>query len=147
MIGVGLLDWLFGAFVAFGMEGGTIGHLQIPWSHSLLMATVWSAVFACLFWRRGQAVMVVMFAAVMSHWVLDLLSHSPDMSLWPHAAARIGLGPYLGGLGGWCEGLVTVACTVWYARASTRTDSYGGRWQLVCGVMALLYLIERVALS
>ena len=156
MLGVGLLDWLFGMFVAFGIEGGTIGHLNIPWSHSLLMASVWSVLFACLFWRSGQGVMALMFCAVMSHWVLGLVSHQPDMTLWPHAAAKLGLGAYFGGLAGWCEILISVGATAWYTRSAelahqtrsaAQAQQYGGRLRVVWCLMAMLYGLEYLAVS
>ncbi len=145
LVGVGLLDWLFGVFVALGVEGGRIGHLEIPWSHSLAMSIVWSGVFASLFWRRGRAIVLIMIVAVMSHWVLDMLSHQPDMTLWPYASKQIGLGPYFGGLAGWLEVLVTVVATTWYAISAKRGKGYGRHWGDVCGVMAVLYVVEYLA--
>lgn len=142
LVGVGLLDWLFGLFVALGVEGGKIGHLNIPWSHSLVMSIVWSGLFASLFWRRGRAIVLIMFVAVMSHWVLDLLSHQPDMTLWPYASKQIGLGPYFGGLAGWLEVLVTVVATTWYAISAKHGQGYGRHWGVVCGIMAVLYGVE-----
>ena len=144
MIGIGLLDWLFGVFVVLGMEGGTFNHLDIPWSHSLAMAVLWSALFAALFWRRGADVTGIMFAAVMSHWVLDLFSHHPDMRLWPYAGKGFGLYQTFGGLAGWSELLITVGATAWYAASSRKTRLYGRHWGVVCGVMAFLYAAEYV---
>ena len=34
----------------------------------------------------------MLFAAVVSHWVLDCISHKPDMPLAPGVAGRFGLG-------------------------------------------------------
>ncbi len=90
MIVVGLLDLLFGIFVAFGLEGGSIRHLRIPWSHSLLMALVWSGLYAACFWKFGRAVMAAMFAAVFSHWLLDAFVHRPDMGLYPFSDTELG---------------------------------------------------------
>ena len=35
---------------------------------------------------------VVVAPAVMSHWVLDLVVHTPDMPLWNDASLKLGLG-------------------------------------------------------
>lgn len=65
-----------------------------PWSHSLLMVLVWGAVFGLAYraaggYGRGAWVLA---ALVVSHWVLDWISHRPDMPLAPGAGARAGLG-------------------------------------------------------
>lgn len=66
-----------------------------PWTHSLGMVLVWSVVGAGLgrmafrSWRAGGVVGLL----VLSHWVLDWVTHRPDLPLWPN-------GP-LAGLGLW----------------------------------------------
>lgn len=64
-----------------------------PWSHSLLMDTLWAVLIGLLVWRftrdaRGATIVGVL---VLSHWVLDFVSHVPDMPLWP-GGPRLGLG-------------------------------------------------------
>lgn len=71
-----------------------------PITHSLVGGAVWAALFAGV-WvvtrRNGRAgagrVAMLLAAAVLSHWVLDALSHRPDVPVLPH-------GPYVG-LGLW----------------------------------------------
>jgi hypothetical protein len=65
-----------------------------PWSHSLLMAVVWGAVGAALVARRreGWGYPALVGAVVVSHWVLDFISHGPDLPLWPGASPHVGLG-------------------------------------------------------
>jgi len=65
-----------------------------PWTHSLLAVAVWAVAFALLYRRRSndtQAAIVV-GALVMSHWLLDLLTHRPDLPLAPGGGVRVGLG-------------------------------------------------------
>ena len=66
---------------------------DIPYSHSLLMDTVWAGLFggAYLLWRRYTRGAWLLFAAVLSHWVLDFMSHRPDMLLAPGTHAVFGL--------------------------------------------------------
>jgi membrane-bound metal-dependent hydrolase YbcI (DUF457 family) len=142
MVGVVLLDFLFGAFVLFHVEGGTIGHLDIPWSHSLTMSLVWSALFASCFWRFGRRVTIIMFVAVMSHWVLDALSHRPDILFWPGSGTPIGLAQYTGGLAGWFEILVCIAACAWYVRRALVTQAFGARWVIACAVIGVTYAAE-----
>lgn len=60
----------------------------MPYTHSLSSAVLWSIGVAILFWlctpqlpqRRLTAMVIGM--AVISHWMLDLLVHIPDLPLW-----------------------------------------------------------------
>lgn len=65
-----------------------------PWSHSLLMALAWAAVFYALARWRGvpRQAGFVLAMLVVSHWVLDFVTHAPDMPLWPGSSPRFGLG-------------------------------------------------------
>jgi hypothetical protein len=72
-----------------------------PYSHSLVAAVLWTAVFAGGFFlatRRAPAppdrrVLLVIAALVFSHWLLDVASHRPDVPVLLD-------GPFLG-LGLW----------------------------------------------
>lgn len=58
---------------------------DIPMSHSLGMDVIWAAVFAAVYslWRNYSRGAWVLFVAVVSHWLLDFVSHRPDMPLAP----------------------------------------------------------------
>lgn len=91
-VGAQLVDWAFFGFAMIGVE-----HLRIvpgftamnpmdlydmPWTHSLVGAALWATGFALVlramgFGGRGQAIGA---AVVLSHWVLDLLVHAPDLT-------------------------------------------------------------------
>ena len=64
-----------------------------PWSHSLLFATVWSGLVMFVArrlygsWRIGA----ILGSLVLSHWVLDFITHRPDLPLWP-AGPAVGAG-------------------------------------------------------
>jgi membrane-bound metal-dependent hydrolase YbcI (DUF457 family) len=63
-----------------------------PWSHSLLMAGVWGAALAALGRWRGVSSHTALLLAglVVSHWVLDFVTHAPDLPLWPGESPRFG---------------------------------------------------------
>lgn len=63
-------------------------------SHSLLTGMVWAAMFAVAFfwWRRNGRGAGVLFVAVLSHWLLDVVAHRPDMPLAPGVSKVFGLG-------------------------------------------------------
>jgi hypothetical protein len=63
-----------------------------PVSHSLLTVAAWGAAFGALhFWRRKRPLDALLLGlAVVSHWLLDFVSHRADMPLWP-GGPRLGL--------------------------------------------------------
>jgi len=65
-----------------------------PWTHSLVMAVLWGIAFALVYRARtGYARGAWALAALVpSHWVLDWISHRPDLPLVPGASSRYGLG-------------------------------------------------------
>src|SRR5258706_12217056 len=77
---------------------------DMPWTHSLVGALGWSAGFAHLLWlwRRNSVAALIGGAVVLSHWLLDLLVHRPDLTiagsppplglgLWNHPGIEIPL--------------------------------------------------------
>jgi hypothetical protein len=100
-----------------------------PWSHSLSMAIVWSIAagrVAAAVLKHARAGLVVGLT-VLSHWVLDFVTHRPDLPLWP--------GGPRAGLGLWnsipltlaVEGALFAACIVLYL-SSTRPRDAAGKW-------------------
>jgi membrane-bound metal-dependent hydrolase YbcI (DUF457 family) len=64
-----------------------------PWSHSLLMAVVWGAGFAGMLLARRKPLRAALVAAVLvaSHWVLDWITHQPDLPITPWSSTVVGL--------------------------------------------------------
>jgi hypothetical protein len=103
MAGVTALDLVWPVLVLAGVEhvrivpGATaftpLAFDSYPWSHSLVMACVWGVVLAGLArWRTVTPVSGLLVALVVSHWVLDVATHAPDMPLWPGPSPMFGLG-------------------------------------------------------
>lgn len=64
-----------------------------PWTHSLMLVLLWGAAFGLAFVARsGPRAAVLLGALVVSHWLLDLASHRPDLPLWPGTSPLLGLG-------------------------------------------------------
>jgi len=110
-----------------------------PYSHSLLATVLWALLFAGLYWalqRRGRAA-VSLALVVLSHWVLDFVSHAPDMPLVPGGGVTLGLSLWSSRLGTIVvEGTLFVVGVLLYVR-STRPKDKVGRYGLV-GLVALL---------
>lgn len=69
--------------------------VSYPWSHSLVALGAWGALLAILtvLLRRGRGRDAAIVAGVVvSHWVLDVASHLPDMPVTIAGETRLGLG-------------------------------------------------------
>ena len=89
-----LADFICFPLLIAGVEQFHSSAGDIPYSHSLLMNAVWAALFAAAYYlrRRYPRGAWLLFAAVLSHWVLDAISHRPDMQLTPGIHTVWGLG-------------------------------------------------------
>jgi len=103
--------------------------ISYPFSHSLMAGFVWGLLFAWAFvWLRRSrpSVGVVLAFVVVSHWVLDALSHGPDMPVLIGGSLRVGLGlwnSYVATV--LVEGLLFVAGLAIYVRSTTAVDRIG----------------------
>ncbi|MDP2999463.1 MAG: hypothetical protein Q8N47_18385 [Bryobacterales bacterium] len=148
-----LIDLLFPLFLLLGwervwFESGsnpfTRASFFYPFSHSLAATVVWAITAASIYWAvtRYRAGAVVAGLAVLSHWVLDAISHKPDMPLYPGASPLVGLGLWYSVTGTVIvEGLM-FAAGVWIYAAITRPRNRKGAyglWSFVA-LMVLLYV-------
>lgn len=142
------LDLLWPILLILGLEsvevhpGDTaftnLAFVSYPWSHSLAAVLVWAAVAGMVaFHMTAQRRVAIVFGTlVASHWVLDFITHRPDLPLWP--------GGPLAGLGVWQSipgtvlvegGLLALATWLYISRFPTRGRT--GRWALA-GLLAVL---------
>lgn len=125
-----LVDWGFFVFASLGIEkmriepGATVmvpfDLYYMPYTHSLLATAVWAAIFGLivLAWRRDALAGTLGALVVLSHWVLDFLTHRPDLTLAGGNTAY--------GLGLWnvpalaipLELLITLGAFWWYMKQS-----------------------------
>lgn len=104
-VAVQFLDLLWAPFVLVGIEKLRIvenftasNHVDLyfmPYSHSLVMALVWSVVAGGAYWllRRSAGLIggAIIAVLVFSHWIFDFLTHLPDLELWI-GGPKVGLG-------------------------------------------------------
>jgi hypothetical protein len=157
LVGVGLLDILFGPFVLAGIEGATVTPSVSPgfsldyidWSHSLVMSLVWSVLFAAPFVRYGPHVVIAIGLAVFSHFLQDIPMHPPDLALWPNWTIHLGLGLWRTAPTGWwfVELAVIVVLWAYYWRRSRHGLSFGRRPFAILAVLMFLHVFNSPWLS
>ena len=98
-----LVDGIWPVFMLLGLEKVEIVpgitavtpllFVSYPYTHSLAATVLWGALVAAAYFlfRRDRAGALWLAALVLSHWILDFVSHRPDMPLWP-GGPLVGLG-------------------------------------------------------
>ncbi len=148
------VDLLWPTFLLLGIEKvaikpgitevGPLEFVSYPISHSLLMGIVWGIMVGFIYWlvRRNRPGAIVMGLIVLSHWILDLVVHVPDLPLYPGGSTRVGLGLWNSLIGTQvAEGVIFTAGLVLYLRSTTAKNKKGiyGLWTLV-GFLLLVHI-------
>jgi hypothetical protein len=148
------IDLLWPSLLLVGLESVRIApgitrltpldFVHYPISHSLLSVLGWALLFAGAYFllRRSARGTVVCGLLVLSHWVLDLLTHRPDLQLAPMSDFRVGMGL-------WNSPSVAVAVELLlfgvgvflYARSTRASDRSGiiGFWALVLFLLVVYF--------
>jgi hypothetical protein len=161
-----LADVLWPFFLALGLEQVRIApgitaftpldFVSYPYSHSLVMLVVWGMAFGAIYravtgrngpppLRFGEArrslgeggrAFIVLAALVVSHWVLDWITHRPDMPIYP-GGAKYGLGLWNSVPATMIVEGIMFAAGLWIYVQTTRARDWIGRW----GFAALIALL------
>jgi hypothetical protein len=145
-----LADVMWPVLVALGIEQVRIDpdntaftpldFVAYPYSHSLLLLVVWGLVLGVLTRTHvgGRAAIPLIAGLVVSHWVLDWITHRPDMPLFP-GGHRLGLGLWNSVPWTLAVELVMFAAGTWIYVGITRAKDAVGRWGFFT-LMAFLLL-------
>ncbi len=142
-----LADLLWPNLVLLGLErfevdpGNTamtpLSFVHYPYSHSLIALLVWGALFGALYSvlnRAGIKTAVIIAGLVLSHWVLDVVTHRPDMPIALGDSMRIGFGLWNYPVLAVITEMFIFAAGIWlYATHTEARDRIGsiGLWALV----------------
>jgi membrane-bound metal-dependent hydrolase YbcI (DUF457 family) len=156
ILAAALADVLWIVFFSAGLEqvviepgimaANSLNLVSVPFSHSLMMDAVWAFLLAgSYFWARHDSRGAwIIFVAVLSHWVLDVATHRPDMQLLPGIDTRVGLGLWNSRAATFLvEGALWFAAIVLYVRATQpngRAGSYGF-WPMMV-ILTALWLVS-----
>lgn len=126
-----LVDLAFFTLLMFGVEDmrvvpgitamNPMDLYHMPYTHSLLATALWAIAFGAIVWRalgiRAAGAWTAM--VVLSHWVLDLVTHRPDLTLAGHPP-KLGLGLWNYPLAAILVELALVALAFWFYLRRTR---------------------------
>jgi hypothetical protein len=121
------IDMIWGVFYYFGIEAMADGTTTNPWSHGLLMSSVWSALVGLIVFgvSRNRRAGWIAALLVFSHWIIDFISH-PMLFAFPNDT----------GLSLLFDGSPTVGLGLWSTELGTNIGEYGA---LAVGV--IIYII------
>lgn len=151
-----LSDMLWPIFLLLGWEHARVAPgdtrftpldlYDFPWSHSLLLCFVWATAFALivhLVARYWPATVAVWFG-VLSHWLLDWITHRPDMPLYP-GGARYGLGLWNSIPGTMFVEIAMFVVGIWLYVVATRSRDRVGGYALwaYAALLLILYVGDR----
>ena len=152
---VQFLDLLWPIFLILGIEHARIvpgntaftpfDFYDYPFSHSLLMSIVWAVLFGGIYYyvKKNLRNSIVVGCAVFSHWLLDFISHKPDLAIAPGIHFVLGLGLWNSIIGTiFIEGFFFIGAVYIYIRTTKSIDRIGN--YAFWGLIALL-LISYIA--
>ena len=149
---VQFVDLLWPLFLILGIERVEIkpgisamtplDFVYYPFSHSLLFGIIWGIVFGAIyfFFRKNIRSAILLGILVLSHWVLDLIVHIPDLPLFPGSSVKLGFGLWNSIAGTIIvEGLIFLGGAYLYFK-STKAENKKGVFAL-WGLIIFLILI------
>jgi membrane-bound metal-dependent hydrolase YbcI (DUF457 family) len=146
------LDLLWPVFLILGWEHvrivpsitkyNALDLYDFPWSHSLLMSLAWATAFALIYYSvsRYRPGAIAIWIGVVSHWVLDWITHRPDMPLYPGGGPKLGLGLWNHVVATMTVEIAILLVGVLLYAGATRARDRIGRYAFLAYILVLLIL-------
>lgn len=123
-----------------------LNFIYYPFTHSLLGVFIWSVLFGSIYYliKKNIKTSLLLAGLVTSHWILDFLTHRPDLPLSPWTNIKVGLGLWNSViLTIIVEGLIFIGGAYFYMK-STRADNKKGSiglWSLII-FLIIIYIMN-----
>ncbi len=150
-LAVQFVDILFFPLVLLGVERMNIvenftqsTHFQLeymPYTHSIIGSLFWAGVAYALFrWLivKKNSVAMVVALAIFSHWLFDLVVHTPDLPLWSDTSLKLGFGLWNNAIATYALEAILLVSALWLYLRSTSATSAVGRYGISVFVVFLL---------
>lgn len=156
-IAVQLSDLIYGVTLLIGVEKvhivaganplASAEYIFFPYSHSLvatlLLAGLVALIFLIIPFKSSlpkSKTALVMATAVLSHFVLDVITHNPDMDLLGNGVYKIGLGLWNYPIASYIVEALLLISGLWIYLRSTKSKSFSGKYGLpILGAILLIF--------
>jgi hypothetical protein len=119
----------------------------MPYTHGLLASFFWAAVvyIAFRFLPLTKAVnknkvAIVMGFAVLSHWFLDLIVHTPDLPLWSDSSTKVGFGLWNNAIATYLLEAILLLIGLGIYLKSTKGSTFVGKYGMIIFVVLMLII-------
>lgn len=151
-----LADLLWPVFLALGLEHVRVDpaapspflmmdFTDYPFSHSLLLLIVWGVALGWIYraFVPASRAMMVLAVLVVSHWVLDFVTHRSDMPIIPGGGPKVGLGLWYSVPATLAVECALYAAGLWVYVQTTRARDAIGRWAFI--TLAIFLVVAYIA--
>jgi len=156
-IAVRFVDILFLPFVLTGIEHFNIvenytasTHFDlyyIPYTHGFLASAIWSlAVYLAFRFlpliksKNRNRIALIMAIAVLSHWFMDLIVHTPDLPLWSNTSPKVGFGLWNNAFATFfLEAALLLVGLILYLN-TTKGSTFVGRYGMIIFVVLMIII-------
>ncbi len=150
------IDLLWPIFLLVGLEhvkidpGNTaftpLNFIYYPFSHAFLSVFIWSILFGLIYFlfKKNIKSSILLGGLVMSHWLLDLITHRPDLPLLPWNDFKVGFGLWNSIVFTMIiEGLIFLTGSYLYFKTTRAENKKGnmGLWSLLI-FLCFIYLLN-----
>lgn len=150
------IDLLWPIFLLLGIEkvqiepGNTavtpLNFISYPYSHSLFGVLVWAVLLGAIYYilKKNFRTSLLLVLLVLSHWILDLFTHRPDLQLLPWSNFKMGFGLWNSvTLTIIVEGFIFIFGSYFYISATKAKNEKGnlGLWSLLI-FLTLIYVMN-----
>lgn len=123
-----------------------LNFIYYPFSHGFLSVVIWGILFALGYYliKKNLKVSLLLGFLVISHWLLDLLTHKPDLPLIPGNEMKAGFGLWNSVLFTiLVEGAIFAAGIYFYLKATKALNKKGsiGFWSLII-FLIIIYVMN-----
>lgn len=154
ILSTSFIDLLWPVFLILGIEnvridpGNTVvtplDFYDYPYSHSLGAVVIWSILLGGIYFfiRKDRKAALIVGMGVLSHWILDLITHRPDLPLLPGYETVVGFGLWNSLAGTLILEIGIFLGGVWLYLQSTKQKDRTGLWSFwtLIVFLVLVYL-------
>jgi hypothetical protein len=94
---------------------------------------------------KDNRIALVMAIAVFSHWLIDLVVHTPDLPLWSDSSMKFGLGLWNNAIVTYVLEAALLLGALWLYLKSTTASTKTGKYGMAVSALSAYFLFAAIA--